>query len=428
MAETTRYANPSAGEAERAAHRGLDWLNLYVANIQTGFGPFIAVYLTSRGWTQTAIGVALSIGTVTAMASQVPAGAVVDASRSKVAVAGISLLAFTISALMFALWPIQLFVYLAEVLHGFSSCTLGPAIAALSLGLAGSAAMGMRLGRNARFASIGNGVGAALMGAAGSLLNERAVFFLTALLTLPAFFALLPLRRYSRVAPAAPAPEPGRRGGWKVMLDRRLLLFSLCAMLFTFANAPLLPLAAAGLTAKAGHLASLLIGLCIVLPQILVALGSPLVGRMADAHGRRPLLALGCFMLPLRAVVFAASGNPAVVLAVQLLDGVAAACFGIMVPLITSDIAGRSGHYNLALGTVGFAIGVGATVSTAAAGWVADQFGHAMAFLDLGAIGLAATLAALGLVPETRPAAKGGNAGSVTHHHLDRAAPLQHRH
>mgnify|MGYP000639138998 CR=1 FL=1 len=390
--------------ARQAAHRGLDWLNLYVANIQTGFGPFIAVYLTSRGWTQTAIGVALSIGTVTAMASQVPAGALVDALRNKAVVAAVSVLAFTVSALMLALWPIQLFVYLAEVLHGFSSCTLGPAIAALSLGLAGNAALGGRLGRNARFASIGNGVGAALMGACGSFVSERAVFFLTAALTAPAFFALRPLRRYARLQPVAESP-PHATGWrhWAVILDKRLLLFSLCAMLFTFANAPLLPLAAADLTSRVGHLASLLIGACIVLPQVLVALGSPLVGRLADSHGRKWILALGCAMLPLRGMLFAYVSNPWAVLATQLLDGVAAACFGIMVPLITSDVAGRSGHYNLALGTVGFAVGIGATLSTSAAGWVADNFGHAAAFIDLGAVGLASCLVAAGLVPETRP-------------------------
>jgi hypothetical protein len=39
---------------------------------------------------------------------------------------------------------------------------LGPVIAAISLGLVGHAALGERLGRNARFASIGNGVTAAL--------------------------------------------------------------------------------------------------------------------------------------------------------------------------------------------------------------------------------------------------------------------------
>ena len=63
---------------DAAAGRGLDWFNLFVANIQTGFGPFIAVYLSGQSWTQTAIGVALSIGTVSSMASQVPAGALVD--------------------------------------------------------------------------------------------------------------------------------------------------------------------------------------------------------------------------------------------------------------------------------------------------------------------------------------------------------------
>src|SRR6202011_1255855 len=126
--------------ARRSAERGLDWLNLFVANIQTGFGPFIAVYLTTQGWTQTAIGFALSLGTLTALLSQVPAGALVDSARSKSRIAAFSILVFTASALLFAMWPVPLSVYLAEVLHGISSCTLGPAIAAMSLAIAGHSA------------------------------------------------------------------------------------------------------------------------------------------------------------------------------------------------------------------------------------------------------------------------------------------------
>src|SRR5450631_3442188 len=129
---------PAAGETHGSANSpaagassGLDWFNLFVANIQTGFGPFIAVYLSSQSWTQTSIGVALSIGTVSAMASQVPAGALVDLMPNKTRVAAFSVVVFTISALMFAIHPIPLFVYLAEILHGISSCTLGPAIAAM---------------------------------------------------------------------------------------------------------------------------------------------------------------------------------------------------------------------------------------------------------------------------------------------------------
>ncbi len=407
-----RSEPPSAGggtraparSAEAGASRGLDYFNLFVANVQTGFGPFIAVYLSGQSWTQTAIGVALSVGTVSSMASQVPAGALVDAIRNKTRVAAFSVLVFTASALMFAIYPIPLLVYVAEVLHGISSCTLGPAIAAMSLALAGRFGMAVRLGRNARYSAVGNGVGAALMGACGQYLSERGVFYLTAALTLPALVTLLPLRRFSMARSAtqsAAAQEPKARV-LTVLADRRLLVFCACAMLFTFANAPLLMLISGTLAAR-GSNPSLLIGACIVLPQIIVALASPAVGRFADHYGRRLVLIIGFLMLPMRALVFSTTSNSALVIGVQVLDGIAGAGFGILVPLVVSDVAARSGHFNLSLGAVGFAIGIGATVSTSAAGWVADHFGMRHAFYFLAGVGLAAVLLAVFAMPETRP-------------------------
>jgi MFS family permease len=389
-----------------AAGRGLDWFNMFVANIQTGFGPFIAVYLISQSWTQTSIGLALSIGTVASMVSQVPAGAVVDAMPNKTRVAAFSVLAFTACALMFAIYPIPLFVYLAEILHGISSCTLGPAIAAMSLVIAGRFGMSLRLGQNARYAAIGNGVGAALMGACGQYVSERAVFYLTAALTLPALVALLPLRRVAIAGPDLLAPHrrpgQGRAQFMRILADRRLLIFSACAMLFTFANAPMLMLMSGIMTAKVGN-PSLLVAACIVLPQIIVALASPSVGRLAQSRGRRIVLLIGFCMLPLRGLLFATSNNPTLVVAVQALDGIGAACFGIMVPLIVSDVAARSGHFNLSLGLVGFAIGIGSTLSTPAAGWLADHFGARLAFFALTAVGIIAVLLVLFAMPETRP-------------------------
>jgi MFS family permease len=393
-----------ARSAEAAASRGLDYFNLFVANVQTGFGPFIAVYLSGQKWTQTAIGVALSVGTVSSMASQVPAGALVDAIRNKTRVAAFSVLVFTASALMFAIYPIPLLVYLAEVLHGLSSCTLGPAIAAMSLALAGRFAMAVRLGRNARYSAVGNGVGAALMGACGQYLSERGVFYLTAVLTLPALVTLLPLRRFSMAqsaAQSAAAAVPKARV-LKVLADRRLLVFCGCAMLFTFANAPLLMLISGTLAAR-GSNPSLLIGACIVLPQIIVAIASPAVGRFADRYGRRLVLIIGFLMLPMRALVFSTTSSSALVIGVQVLDGIAGAGFGILVPLVVSDLAARSGHFNLSLGAVGFAIGIGSTLSTSAAGWVADHFGMRHAFYFLASVGLAAVLLAVFAMPETRP-------------------------
>jgi MFS family permease len=397
---------PAAGPS--SAERGLDWFNLFVANIQTGFGPFIAVYLISQSWTQTSIGLALSIGTVTAMASQVPAGALVDAIPNKTRVAAFSVLAFTACALMFAIYPIPLFVYLAEVLHGISSCTLGPATAAISLIIAGRFGMSVRLGRNARYAAVGNGVGALLMGACGQYVSERAVFYLTAAFTLPALAALLPLRRVaiagSDLLPPPRQPGQGRAQFLRVLADRRLLIFCGCAMLFTFANAPMLMLMSSTMTAKVGN-PSLLIAACIVLPQIIVAVASPAMGRLAERRGRRIVLLIGFCMLPLRGLMFATSTNPTLVVAVQALDGVGGACFGIMMPLIVSDVAARSGHFNLSLGFVGFAVGIGGTLSTPAAGWLADHFGLRVAFFFLSAVGIAAVLLVLTAMPETRPRA-----------------------
>jgi MFS family permease len=396
------------GAGDRRAGFGLDLLNLWVANIQTGFGPFVAVYLTSQGWTQTAIGLALSLGTLTAMASQLPAGALVDAIRSKGRVAAFSIATFAASALLFAIWPVSLSVYSAEILHGFSSCTLGPAIAALSLAIAGHAGLGRRLGRNARFASIGNGIGAALMGACGYYISERSVFFMTAALTLPAIYAL---RRLGHVElPERDKAEKDRKPREKlrqivhVLADRRLLIFAACAALFTLSDSAMLPIVGGALTKRAGAEASLLIAACIVLPQLVVAGLSPWMGSLAETHGRRLVLLIGFSTLPVRALLFAAVTDPTLVVAVQILNGIASAAFLIMVPLVTADIAGRSGHFNLALGFVGFTIGLGGMSSTTLAGWVADHYGDAATFVFLAAVGLVATALVWFAMPETNPA------------------------
>ena len=85
----------SAATAHRRSLSGLDWLNFFVADVQTGFGPFIAVYLTAREWTETEIGFVLSVGTLTMLASQVPAGALVDAMARKRLAAQLAVAAIT---------------------------------------------------------------------------------------------------------------------------------------------------------------------------------------------------------------------------------------------------------------------------------------------------------------------------------------------
>ena len=395
---------PRDGTLPARGPRALDLLNFFVADVQTGFGPFVAVYLTTHKWTQVEIGFALTLGTIVALISQIPAGALVDSMRNKRAAASGALIGVIIAALLLALRPTQLPVLVAQVLHAFASCILTPAIAAISLHLVGHSDLGERLGRNARFASLGNGLAAVVMGATGAWLSSRAVFVLTAVLCVPALIALTGIGR----GPHARRQTTTRTLDWpglrKLFSDRRLLVFAACVGLFHLSNAAMLPLAGAAVTMRAGQYANLIIAACILVPQAIVALLSPWVGRQASVIGRRPLLLLGWASLPLRGLLLAVLPGPWLLVAGQAVSGLSAAVFGVMLPLLAADLTRGTSHFNLCLGSLGLAMYLGAALSTTLGGWIADAASLQLAFGTLAAVGLLGALTMWWAMPETRNA------------------------
>jgi MFS family permease len=400
---------PSPPHPSRQSLKRLDWFVFLVADVQTGFGPFVAVYLTSQKWTQIEIGLVLSVAGIISLVGQIPGGALVDAARSERIVAGTAVSLIAGSALVYATSPIFPAVLTAAAMHAAASCVLGPAIAAISLGLVGHAAIGERFGRNARFASIGAGLSAAVMGACGYFFSAQAVFFVTAALLVP---TLLVLRG---IVPTEIDPErahgnlPGQRTTRQradlrdLLRKRPLQVFGCCILLFHFANAAMLPLMGSVLTQRSSQWATVLIAACMVGPQIVVALFSPWVGRQARRLGRRPLLLAGFAALPIRGLLFAVVTDPYLLVAVQLLDGLTAAVFAVMVPLTVADLTRGTGRFNLTQGVVGTMMGVGASLSPTFAGYMSDAFGSPVAFLGLAAIASLGLLTVWLLMPETRP-------------------------
>jgi MFS family permease len=159
-------------------------------------------------------------------------------------------------------------------------------------------------------------------------------------------------------------------------------------------------------TMRSARWATVLIAICIVVPQLLVATFSPWVGRQAQSWGRRPLLIIGFAALPLRGLLFASVTNPELLVVVQLLDGVTAAVLSVMVPLVVADVTRGTGHFNLGLGMVGTFTGIGASVSATFAGFMSDRFGSPAAFAGLAVVALLGLLAVWFLMPETRDAAE----------------------
>jgi MFS family permease len=400
---------PAPGPSRKSA-RGLDWFVFCVADVQTGFGPFVSVYLTTQKWTQVDIGLVLSIGSIVGLIGQMPGGLIVDAARRERLVAALALSAISASALAYALLPVFPVIFAAATLHAAASCVLGPCIAALSLGLVGYAGIGARLGRNARFASLGNGIAAAAMGACGYYFSAHAVFFVTAALLIPTLFALSHIQPHEINVHLAhggdSSGKPGKsRTDFRLLLRQRpLFLLAGCIALFHLANAAMLPLMGSVLTTRSGDWATVLIAACIVVPQGVVALISPWVGRQAEIWGRRVFLIAAFSALALRGILFATVADPAVLVVVQLLDGITAASLGVMVPLMIADISRGSGHFSFAQGIVGTAVGIGASISPTLAGYLSDQFGSQVAFFGLAGIATVGLAAVATILPETRPA------------------------
>ena len=396
--------------ASQRSLRGLDWFAFFVADIQTGWGPFVATYLTSVAWTQFDIGLILTIGTITGLALQIPAGALVDRVSAKRLLAALAVASISASALLLAYWPIFSVVVAAKVLHAIASSLLGPTLVAISLGLVGHALFSIRLGRNVRFLSLGNAIAAGVAGGIAYYYSNQAIFFLTAALGIPTLIAL------AQISSSEIDPELARGGisksGVSTWFDaisglvhhRVLIGFAATIVLFQLANAAMLPILAGILAKRDPETAALVLSICILVPQFVVVAIAPWIGVRAQSWGRRPLLLLTFVALSARGAIFAVTSDPYLLVAAQLLDGISAASLGVLVPLIIADVTRGSGHFNFAQGLIGAAVGIGASFSTTLAGFIADTSGAPITFLLLSCVGVMGLVFVFAVVPETRGA------------------------
>jgi MFS family permease len=393
-----------------ASLRGLDGVNLLLAGTLSGFGPYVAVFLADQNWTQQRIGLVLTAGGFAGLLSQLPGGALLDAIRSKRLAVALGAGMVAAGALIIAAWPSFPLVLAALVLQGITGGFLGLAIATISLGLVGNDALAERLGRNQRFASMGGVFAAGLMGFIAYFLSYRAIFIAAAALVLPLLLALGRIHssdiHFGRAScipdhQGPSAPQRARlRSLWKTP---GLLIFAGCVFLFQMANASLLPLAGEAFAYSKEALSSLIVSALIMVPQVIVAIMAPWTGRQANMRGRRPLLLIGFAALPIRALVFASTTNPTILIVAQLLDGVSGATLGVLTALTVADLTAGTGRFNLAQGFVGTISGIGASLSTTLIGLVAGSFGRAAGFLGIAALALAALFLLWLLMPETHP-------------------------
>jgi MFS family permease len=381
-------------QQQQGAERALDALSFFVSDARYGLGAYLGVYLLAEhSWDPASIGAALSIGALTGLVSQAPLGAFVDAVRAKRALLAGAVVLVTLTCLVIPLAPQFWSVAAAGLVGALAGVTIGPTLAAISLGIVGPARFARRAGRNEALFHLGDGSISLVILLTAPFLGNSVLFWtmgLTAIASVAAAAAVPAGAIDHDVArgllPGAPA-HAARPSAWSILLESRpLMVFAACGALFHLANASMLGLVSQKLAlGNLGQGIALTAASAIVAQSVMVPVAA-LVGARADAWGRKPLLLAAFIALALRGTLYTFSDNSIWLLGVQLLDGVGAGLIGALFPIVVADLTRGSGHFAAAQGVVGTVHGVGAMMSMALGGLLVVWAGYDTAFLVLAAI------------------------------------------
>lgn len=418
---TTAY--DTAQEKNRSL-KALEATNFFLADVQTGLGPFLAAYLAGAGWEPGRVGVVLTLGGIISVILQTPAGAVVDRVRSKRLILLIACAVLACGAVLLSLTAAPWAVFTSQLLIGGAGPFLAPTLAAITMGLVGMTLFDRQFGKNQSFNSAGNVFCALLIAGISKLFGNRAIFIAAAVLIIPTVLSVISIRGdeidYEQARGGEKASAPGKEKPVPVLHtlfgDRVLLTFLACAFLFHFANAAMLPQLGEMLSRGSRASAAPFMSGCIIVTQFVIMCSAAAIGRWANVHGRRPLLLLGFGVLPVRALLYTVVHQKFGLISVQLLDGVANAIFGVVSVLVVADRTRGTGRFNLIQGALATAVGLGAALSTTFGGKLIQHESYRASFLALGGVAAVALALLWFAMPETLNPS--GNSDHLTKHPL----------
>lgn len=385
-------------------------LNFFMADMQAGIGPFLGVFLLAHGWQSGLIGTVMTVGGVAGMLMTTPAGALVDASRRKklyVIIPGIcTVIGSGIVLLSQGFW----LVAMSQVATAIAGAAIGPAVAGITLGIVRQAGFNRQIGHNQAFNHAGNMIGAGLSGLLGWQFGFAAVFWLAAT------FGILSIASVLMIPSAAidddearglhrDSKDDGKVGGFTVLLEcKPLLVLAAALACFHLGNAAMLPLyGMAVVSTKQGNPAGF-VAITIVVAQGVMILASLIAMRLAEKRGFWLVLLISFIALPIRGIVAAILISRWGVYPVQVLDGIGAGLQSVAVPGLVARILDGTGRVNVGQGAVMSMQGLGASLSPAIGGWLAQEIGYSAMFLVLGNFALGSVALWLGFASVLRSA------------------------
>jgi MFS family permease len=404
--------NTVQGIPRRTAH-ALDLLAFSLADVRDGLGPYLSIYLLlTHHWDQASIGFVMAVGGLAGVIAQTPVGAFVDKTRAKRALVIVGAVAVAAAALAMPLFPGFYTISVLQALTGIAGSVFNPALAAITLGIVGPRLFSRRIGRNESFRHAGTASAAAAAGGLAYFAGPIVVFWLLAAMAAISVMATLRVPRdavdndVARGMDRSTGEQHRRPTGFAVLLrNRTLMIFAVLVFIFHFANAAMLPLVGQQLALHNKEVGTALMSACIVAAQVVMVPVAYIVGAKADTWGRKPIFLVGFAVLTVRAFLYPVWDNSYWLVGVQLLDGVGAGIFGALFPIVVQDVTHGTGRFNVSLGAITTAWGVGAALSNFLAGGIVVAAGYGAAFISLGVVAGGGFVLYLIAMPETIPAA-----------------------
>jgi MFS family permease len=402
-------------EEKAQSLRALDALNFCNAGIQTGLGPFMSIFYTAvRHWHPGQIGILIACQSFAGILTQPIIGKFVDDSHNKRLLTAIAAIAVSLGAVGIALFPSFGVQIAVQLVIGLAVTIFPAATAAFALGMAGEKDLSGRVARNETLTHTGNMVFAIVAGLISVFLALQGIFYAAAVFAAGMAGSVLFIKsddvdheaaRGGQQDKEGEGDQPERKGFRDLIKDKRILTFTLAVVLFNVSNAATLPLVGEILSKdKAGAKnAGWQIAACVFVAEIVMIGVAAISGKKADNWGRKPLFLIAFAFLAVRNGLTVVTHNPGYLISLQALDGVAAALYGVLLTLVTADLAKGTGRFNFLQGAIQSSMGLGAFLSNLAFGFVAKTLGFNVSFLGLAGVAVAGGLLYQFRMPETKP-------------------------
>ena len=384
---------------------GLNAANFFQAESVGVVLPVLSGFLRAAGWQYQSIGIATAVAGLGTLIFQTPAGLLTDRLNWRRGL-------FAITCIVTGLC----FVFLPAAAHNFSGILallftagaaqsfFGPVLAALALSLVGHAQLDRTIGSNQSWNHAGNIVAAVAGIAIVTRFGLSAIFYAVGVSSALAAASVLLIGARDLNPSLATGRTDDHEDGIPIrqlLRQRPIAMLFVAVALFHFANAPILP-AVALYVKKLGGSNTLMTATVLTAQTVMVPVAYA-AGRLADRWGRKPVMAIAFWVLPLRILSYAFVHSPNALVGLQTLDGIGAGIYGVAIVSMSADLTRGKGGFNTLMGLFATALAVGGVVGPLTTGVLIQHLGFTTMFVVFALLAAAGALWFQLMVPETEP-------------------------